>query len=86
MITFYRISGLLFLFGIGCSIVSLLGRIPQFEIPAGIVLLILSASLGAMTAVIYNGRSAESNDWVINLSIIGAIVVFCIVGVLIQWA
>lgn len=85
MITFYRISGLLFLFGVGCSIVSLLGQIPQFEIPAGIVLLILSASLGALAAIVYNSRTAESNDWVVNLSIIGAIVVFCIVGVLIQW-
>lgn len=85
MITFYRISGLLFLFGVGCSIVSLLGQIPQFEIPVGIVLLILSASLGALAAIVYNSRTAESNDWVVNLSIIGAIVVFCIVGVLIQW-
>lgn len=86
MIIFYRTAGLLLLFGSGCSVVSLLGRIDQFFLPSLIIFLVLAGALGAMGAIVYKSKSAESTEWLVNLSIIAAIAIFCFIGGLIQWA
>lgn len=85
MLIFYRMSGFLLLFGSGCSAVSLLAKIPHLRMPVLIIALVLSASLGGYGGIIYYSRSAENNDWVVNLGLLVSIVVVCIIGGLIQW-
>lgn len=85
MLIFYRISGLLLLFGSGCSAVSLIARIPNLRIPVLIIALILSASLGGYGVFVYCSRNPENQEWLINLGLLIAISVTCVIGGIIQW-
>lgn len=85
MLIFYRMAGFLLLFGSGCSAVSLMAKMPHLTVPVAIIALLLSASLGGYGGIIYYSRSAENNDWLVNLGLLFSIILFCIVGGIVQW-
>ena len=85
MLVFYRMAGFLLLFGSGCSAVSLMAKIPHLRIPVLIIGLLLSASLGGYGGIIYYSRSPENQEWVVNLGLLISIVLFCLIGGIVQW-
>jgi hypothetical protein len=85
MLIFYRMAGFLLLFGSGCSAVSLMAKIPHLMIPVLIVYLLLIASLGGYGVIIYYSRSAENREWIINLGLLVSIILFCLIGGVVQW-
>lgn len=85
MLIFYRIAGLLLLFGSACSAISLIAKIPALTIPSLILYFLLSISLGIYGGIVYYSRSPENNEWIINLALLAAIIIFCLVGGVIQW-